>query len=87
MANCKGCGREIVWAVVVDGFGKPVLNAAGQPTRVPLDPSAPVYLLQRPRGGEACAQRFHECMVSHFSTCSEANRFSGKNKERKGVTR
>lgn len=67
MTTCKGCGKEIVWAVTAEG------------RKIPLDPRPPVYsLIDTPRGKEAV--RTTLAMVSHFSTCPNANDFSGSKK-------
>ena len=41
-------------------------------TKIPLDPRAPVYQVV-----DGVAVRNTKAMVSHFATCSQANRFSG----------
>lgn len=76
---CEGCGKRIWW-----------INQDGK--RVPLDPVAPTYqvLLHdstdpaqplRGRWVRANAEGEREpALVSHFSTCPEANRFSGRNR-------
>ena len=72
MATCAGCGKLIVWAVSED-TGK----------NVPLDPSAPVYevLGDEALGARKRARIVKTHMVNHFCTCSEANRFSGRNRK------
>lgn len=62
-APCRGCGRPVVWATTDAG------------DRIPLDPSAPVYRIDA-RTGELVAVRARGEMVSHFSTCPDAARFS-----------
>lgn len=75
MATCKGCGKVIWWGVDPDG------------NTIPLDPTAPVYevgieeALGTRHKVTRCDRRL--VMVSHFATCPEANRFSGRNKVRK----
>lgn len=78
MSACKGCGKEIVWGMGPSGRA------------IPLDPSAPIYIVRRvvtgftadkiERGGPG-----PQYLVSHFSTCPQANQFSGKNKEPKNA--
>lgn len=63
-STCKGCGRPIVWAVVV--------NDKGERVNVPLDPGAPVYVEVPLKGWK----RDKTAMVTHFATCSSANMFS-----------
>lgn len=70
MAKCRGCGKEIVFAEVVDHQG------IGLGKTVPIDMKAPVYLLNP----DGTAERIKAGGVSHFATCSEANRFSGSKK-------
>lgn len=73
MSKCKGCGREIVWALNSE-TGK----------RVPLDPMAPVYfLIERSRedGGNECQRAPAQMYVSHFATCPQANDFSGSRRK------
>ena len=75
MTSCRedkgGCGRTIVWGIDAKG------------TRVPLDPSAPVYhvrgfdqatgLYEIERAGGDKPINY----VSHFATCPKANHFGG----------
>ena len=77
MAICKGCGRYIVWGETLEG------------KRIPLDPTAACYAVNTmvemgTNNEKVIAQLDRTCMVSHFSTCSKANLFSGKNKVKKG---
>ena len=79
MAKCKGCGREILWALNPE-TGK----------RVPLDVMAPVYLFiprSREEGGNECQRAPAQMYVSHFATCSKANDYSGSRKEKKRCKR
>ena len=62
-ATCKGCGRKIVWASDEKG------------TKIPLDPSAPVYELLV-EGSTLCRRTGRHVMVSHFATCPKASDFS-----------
>lgn len=68
MSKCKGCGKEVIFAV--DENGK---------TQV-LDKSAPVYVengVGHMRGPGV--QRENRGYVTHFATCSKANDFSASN--------
>lgn len=73
MSKCKGCGKEILWAVDADG------------KRIPLDTKPPVYQFWQVPTKDGVVMRcdwtkIHA--VSHFATCPEANRFSkSKRKE------
>jgi len=69
-SQCKGCGREIVWGE--DEGGR----------KIPLDPRPAVYVVVRktPTGTELLAKRTSQAMVSHFVTCTAANKFSGSKK-------
>jgi len=69
MENCKGCGKPIVWADIVDESG--IITGK----KVPLDPKPPVYVFD---GNNA--ERHRSAMVSHFATCSKANDFIGSKK-------
>lgn len=74
MSVCKGCGKEIVWAVSETG------------RKIPLDPRAPVYSV---KGGECSLQKngtnvmgeVISYYVSHFATCPKANDFSASKKK------
>jgi hypothetical protein len=70
-ATCRGCGKPIVWAVLVDG------------KKIPLDPRPPVYdQIGTAKDGSPMVQRARTCMVSHFATCPKASEFSGSRKEK-----
>lgn len=72
LRSCKGCGRPILWATNTE-TGK----------MVPLDPTAPVYILSTHGDGETktcCRAPTDAFAVSHFATCPEANQFSGKSR-------
>ncbi len=72
-AKCRGCGKDIVWGVLANGI------------RVPLDPRPPVYRTGTLRGdGTVNIARDTEALVTHFATCSEANAFSGKRRNKGG---
>lgn len=78
VAACKGCGKKIIWAEKQDG------------TKVPLDPSPPVYILMRWKDTLTGTWKYrcdqsNEVYVSHFSTCTHANDFSSSAKKRKIV--
>lgn len=65
MSECKGCGRTIVWGVSEKGI------------KIPLDPRAPVYRLTGEFAGDtAHVVRDAAALVTHFSTCSQASKFS-----------
>ena len=79
-ATCRGCGKRIIWGVTSEG------------KRIPLDPAPPVYEVIGITGDEtyvgrrAAAGRATPAdgtlgfAVSHFSTCTKANDFSGARK-------
>lgn len=73
--RCRGCGRQVVF-----------VTAEGK--KVPLDPSAPVFVREADGdGGGVWAQdRSGSVLVSHFATCSRANDFSGRNRGSNGGT-
>lgn len=63
MSLCK-CGKKIVWGTTA--LGK----------RIPLDPAAPVYSIVRVADDRTEVCRTTLAMVSHFTTCANANDFS-----------
>lgn len=67
MAQCKGCGKPIIWGVTDDG------------KRIPLDPKPPVYQLLGGDGGRTF-RATGGFFVSHFATCPKANDFSSNRK-------
>lgn len=69
--ECRGCGKPIVFVHAV--------NAKGEMVKVPLDPSAPVYVRQPDgEGGAVWAQdTTKQLLVSHFATCSRASALRG----------
>jgi len=70
LAICKGCGRDILWAKSSKGFS------------VPLDPNITVYSVVDNVAVKVPPNLIGEKLyVSHFSTCPNANEFSGKNRE------
>lgn len=74
MAQCKGCGKEMVWGIT--GTGK----------KIPLDPGPAIYRVVELNGvakneGEAFVERIPGAMVSHFATCPKAADFSGSKKK------
>lgn len=75
---CRGCGRPVIFVTA--------RNLKGEWVKVPLDPSAPVYVREHDgEGGAVWAQdSSKELLVSHFSTCSRANDFSGSNRPKAG---
>lgn len=69
-ARCKGCGRSILWGVTPEG------------KKIPLDTSAPTYRVSRSDGeGTVQVERTEAVFVSHFSTCTQADMFSGHNRK------
>lgn len=67
-SKCKGCGKEILWGETVEG------------KKIPLDMKPPVYGIIRRSQDTVEAYRAQDCFVSHFTTCPQANRFSGSKK-------
>jgi len=67
--KCRGCGKEIIWGENAD-TGRPV----------PLDPTPPVYHVVELPNGKVMAHRDKHSMVTHFATCPDANKFSGRGK-------
>lgn len=67
IATCKGCGKKIIWATKQDG------------TRIPLDPSPPVYGLIRFKNEKDewiyRVDQMGMTFCSHFTTCKDASRF------------
>ncbi len=68
MSVCKGCGKEIIWGETQEG------------KKMPLDPAVPVYYYNIDGTGKITKTPRSQFMISHFVTCPEANKFSGKNK-------
>lgn len=60
---CRGCGRPVVFVHAID--------AKGHAVKVPLDPSAPVYVRQPDgEGGAVWAQdTTRHLLVSHYAIC------------------
>lgn len=82
---CKGCGRPIVWARVMKRNTSTGALEVGAPC--PMDPRPPVYRVSE-LNGQVVAFRVNgddrldnndpgTYLVSHFSTCTKANDFSG----------
>ena len=74
---CRACNRMIDF----------VKGPAGRP--VPVDKVRTVYIAERPPGGgppelktlkaiDDAAREGHAIYVSHFETCTDPNRFSGR---------
>lgn len=72
VAECRGCGKEIVWGV------DPVTGKS-----IPLDPRPAVYAVTK-KGTSYEAVRIPGAMVTHFATCPKADRFS-KSKKKKAA--
>ena len=64
---CKGCGRPMVKAVMLDETGKAVKFP-------PLDPKPPVYRIVSVTEGVTIVERDKRALVSHFATCPDARR-------------
>ncbi len=62
---CKGCGKMVVFAKDKDTNKWQV-----------LDNTAPVWKQIGVKDGVAYVVREHAALVSHFSTCPDANKFS-----------
>lgn len=89
---CRGCGKHVVW--VQARCGKCGGAAEGCTrchergvVRVPLDPVAPVFVIQTdperldPESApyaELVAREGRRAFVSHFATCPKASQFSGR---------
>lgn len=67
MSQCKGCGREIVWAKGPNGKLLPLEKA----TAYELDGRNAIRI-----------DSFHGPFISHYLTCPKANEFSGKSRKR-----
>lgn len=65
MANCTGCGAEILWSVSEKG------------NRVPLDAKSEKRFvkLSGPGNGQSIAVKVVDTYVSHFVTCPQAHEF------------
>lgn len=71
MAECKGCGKHIVWGITTDG------------KRIPLDFRPDVYRIIEGTGQPAespTIERVQTIGVNHFCTCPNANDFSRSRK-------
>lgn len=69
-ALCKGCSKEILWAVDEKG------------TKHPLDTTPPTFIVVgHDKDGTAKVQRSNG-YVSHFATCPNAAEFSGKPRQK-----
>jgi len=59
-SDCRGCGKPIVWATTAT-------------SKIPLDPRAAVYVVDR----AGMATRAPDgTFVTHFATCRDANKFT-----------
>lgn len=70
MTTCRGCGKEIVWAITNNG------------KNIPLDPKALVFSVL-PEGGKLIAIKpvgvlGERWLVSHWATCPKAEDFHKK---------
>lgn len=66
MSTCKECNKPIVWANIDE-------------KNIPLDPSCPTYFEFIAPDGKKLWKK-SSAYVSHFSTCTNPNRFSGSGK-------
>lgn len=69
MSQCKGCGKEIVWALTEEG------------KKIPMDLKPVIYQMVELDNGEARVKKlpgYPVHCVSHFVTCPKANDFSGR---------
>lgn len=71
LRSCKGCGRPILWA-----------KSAETGKMVPLDPTAPIYMLSPGNVEITVCTRIPRDVyaVSHLATCPAANQYSGKSR-------
>ena len=92
-AECRGCGKPIVWVYLMKRNAAGDLEPCGS---APMDPRAPVYRVEEVNG-EMVAFRANGpmaptsdeggmYMVTHFSTCPKASEFTrgGKKPARRG---
>lgn len=80
---CAACKRPLIFATLRDADGQPILHEsgpkAGRPKVIPLDARSPVYeAIEDIDTGQVVAVRARTCYVSHYATCTDPNRFSGK---------
>jgi hypothetical protein len=70
MTPCRGCGKPMVFAEMMDK------------KKIPLDPRAPVYRIVTADadGTPLIVERDREVYVTHFATCPKASEFSGGKK-------
>lgn len=68
MTACKGCGKEIRWAVD--------MNTGA---RIPLD-AKPLEVYVIVGDGSCC--KAPPSYISHFKTCPKADQFSGRNQKK-----
>ena len=62
---CKACKKEITWAVTEKG------------ATIPLDKIGPIYEIEEVEG-VMNAVKIEGAYISHFATCTDPGRFSGK---------
>lgn len=78
ISRCRGCDRKIIWARLYDEETNKLTEKL-----IPCDAVAAVYFVE-PRGEDnvITASRRRDCFVSHFVTCSKANRFTKKKRKK-----
>lgn len=66
---CKACKKEITWAKTEKG------------ATIPLDRVKPIYRVEEGEGGFPKAVKVEGAYISHFATCTDPGRFSGKGRK------
>mgnify|MGYP001597955459 FL=1 len=71
---CKGCGKEVLWAVDDNG------------TKHPLDTTPPTYVAIEDAQKKGVFRAVRSmAYVSHFATCPMASTFSKRSKPQEGL--
>lgn len=68
---CKGCGREIVFAKTAEGKTIPLERRTTGAYRI----------TSALNDQKVTCERVGDVWISHFVTCPDANRFSGRHKK------